>query len=62
VIVDDLYVLRTSVRPPEAHSPLLVDPNAVGAGSVALELLKPVSRRYPQIVEGLGGVEDEQLS
>src|ERR1700684_4498102 len=61
VIVDDLDTLGSSVRPTEADKPLLIDANAVGAGPIALELLEPVSLRHPQIVECLGGVQDEEL-
>jgi hypothetical protein len=62
VVVDDLHVLGARVGPSEADSPLLVDPNAVRAGAVALELLESVPGWYTQIVEGLCGIEDEQLS
>jgi hypothetical protein len=62
VIVDDLDVLRPSVRPPEADAPLLVDADAERTSPIPFELLKPVSGRHPQIIERLGGVEDEQLS
>jgi hypothetical protein len=34
---------------------------AVGARPIALELLKPVSRRHPQIVERLGSIQEEEL-
>jgi hypothetical protein len=41
---------------------LLVDANAVRTGPAPLELLEPIPGRHPQVVERLGGVEDEQLS
>jgi len=62
VVVDDLDILGSSVGPSEADSPLLVDPDTVGAGAIALELLQPVSRRHSEIIERLRGVEDEQLA
>jgi hypothetical protein len=62
VVVDDLDVLRPSLGPPETNTPLLVDADAVGTSPVSLELLEPVPRRHPQIIERLGGIENEQLS
>ena len=62
VVVDDLNVLGSRCRPLEADAPLLVDADAVGARPVALELLESVSRGDAQIIERLGGVEDEQLA
>jgi hypothetical protein len=62
VVVDDLDILRSSVRPVEADAPLLVDTNAVRTCPSPLELLEPVPGRRPQVIERLGGVEDEQLS
>lgn len=53
VVVDDLDALGSSVRPTEADTPLLIDTDAVGARPIALELLEPVSRRHPRIVERL---------
>src|ERR1700689_2060420 len=61
VVVDDLDPLGSSVRPTEADTPLLIDADAVGASPIALELLEPVSRRHPQIIECLGSIQDEQL-
>lgn len=62
VVVDDLDILRSGGRPSEADAPLPVDADAVGAGSLALELLQPIARRNSEVVEGLSGVQDQQLS
>lgn len=62
MVVDDLDILGSSVAPPEADAPLLVDADAVGARPVASEFLEPVSRRYPEIIERLGSIQEEQLS
>jgi hypothetical protein len=45
VIVDDLNLIRTGIRPSEADAVLLFDPDAVLTGSVASELLKSIARR-----------------
>src|ERR1700678_74539 len=61
VVVDNLDTVGSSVRPTEADTPLLIDADTVGARPIALELLEPVSRRHPQIIECLGSIQDEQL-
>jgi len=43
VIIRDLDIRRMAISPPEADSPLLVDPDAVLALPVTLESLEPVS-------------------
>jgi len=61
VVVNDLDVLGAGSGPTEADPPLPVDPDAVGVGTIAPELLEPVSRWHPKVTQGIGGVEDEQL-
>ena len=50
-----------AVRPPEADAPLIVDPDAMLAGTVALQFLQPVAGRHPQIRQRLGGINSHQL-
>jgi hypothetical protein len=61
VVIDNLDVFRSCGGPPEADSPLLVDPDAVFADAITLQLLKPIARRDTQVTEHVGGIEDEQL-
>lgn len=51
VVVNDLHLLRSGVRPPEADSPLVVGPDAVLPGSVTLERFEPVTGRNTEVVE-----------
>ena len=53
MIVNDLHLLWSSIGPHEADPPLVVDPDAVLTGSIALERFKSVSWRDPEIVEPL---------
>jgi hypothetical protein len=62
VVVDDLNVLRTCCGPSEADPPLLVDPDAVVAGSITLQLLQSIARRDSQVVDGIRCIEDEEFS
>ena len=52
MIVDDFNVQGVTVTPPEADPPLLIDPDAVLAFSIALqslELIRARNRKIPQI-------------
>ena len=62
MIVHDLDVVRIAVLPVEANAPLVVDVNAVLAGTVALELFEPIAGRHPKILELLGGVDKPELA
>jgi hypothetical protein len=62
VIVDDLYVVRIAGTPPKTNAPLIVDPDAVLAGPIALQRLQPVARRNTQKVESRSGIDLQQLA
>jgi len=61
VVVDDLDVFRAGRGPAEADPPLLVDPNAVGRGAVAFELLEPVPWRDSEVAQGIGSIKDQEF-
>jgi len=61
VIIDELNVTCIVVAPPKAHSPLIVDPDAVLTRAFARELLEAIAWRHAQVVEGLGRVEHDEL-
>jgi len=62
VVNDDLDVVRVSRPPAKTDSPLLVDPNAVLAGPVSLELLQAVARRQSQVIEYRRCVQHKELT
>ena len=62
VIIDDLNVEGVSGLESEAESPLVVDPNAVGVPTVALERLEAVSGRDAQEVQRSGRIKLRQLA
>ena len=54
--------MRIGSRPPEADAPLIVDADAVLPAPVPPELLEPVARWDPEVVQGHGCVELPQLA
>ncbi len=60
--IHNLNIPCVAILPPEADTPLIVDPDAVLSLSVALEGLKAVTRRLRQILQSPGTVEIEQLA
>src|SRR6185312_567646 len=61
VVVNDLDVFRASVGPGEADPPLVVDPDAVLAPSVALQCLQPVAWWDAKVVETHRRIQDREL-
>jgi hypothetical protein len=61
VIVRYFNVVRVPVTPSKANAPLIVDPNAVLASSISLELLESVPRWHPQVLQSLGSVQYQKL-
>jgi len=62
VVVHDLDVVGASGAPSKAEAPLLVDADAVLAGTVAGQFLEAVAGWDSEVTEDLGGVEDQQLA
>ena len=61
MVVNDLNLVRRTVRPAKANPPLIVDADTVLAGAIALELLEPIAGRHAEVIERLGGVQSNQL-
>lgn len=57
VVIDDLDLGRTHLRPTEADAKLIVDPDRMLSGPVLSERMQPVARRCPQVIESSGGVD-----
>jgi len=51
VVTHYLDVFRTCRRPAEADTPLIIDANAVLAGSIAFQRFQSVARWDPQIIQ-----------
>jgi hypothetical protein len=61
VIVYELDGMGISIGPPEADAPLIVDPDTILTGTVALELLQPVAGRHLQVLQRLRSIDSYQL-
>jgi len=62
VVVNDLNPFWTSVAPPEADTPLIIDSDTVLSCSITAQMLEPVARRNPKILETPRGVTLPQLA
>jgi len=62
VIVCDLDLIGIPGSPYEANAPLIIDPNAVLACSVACQLLQSITWWDAQLPQLFGRVENEKLS
>jgi hypothetical protein len=61
MVVHYLDVICVRIAPYEADTPLVVDPNAVLAGTVPNQHLQSVSRRLAQVIESFGNIQCRQL-
>jgi hypothetical protein len=50
------------IGPPEANPPLVIDPDAHLADTIALEYLQPISRRISQILQRRRRIQLAQLT
>ena len=62
MVVNDLNPFWTSVAPPEADTPLIVDSDTVLARTITAQTLEPVARRNPKILETTRSVDLTQLA
>jgi hypothetical protein len=62
VIVHDLYVGRTVVRPTEANAPLVIDPNRKLTFAAAFESFEAVGGRGPQVIERFSSIKGFELA
>jgi hypothetical protein len=60
VIVHDFDIL-SAIVPPEANTPLIVDPYAVLPSAVAMQRLKAIAWRHAQIGQSRHRIEKQQL-
>ena len=62
MVIDDFDLVRVSVAPDEAQSPLVIDPDAVLPGPVTLQGFQTVTRWLPQILKDMGSREHVELA
>ena len=54
VVVGDFDFAGIAARPAETETPLIIDADAVLAGTLAFERFKPVAGRDPEVFKGVG--------
>ena len=62
MVVNDLNPFWTSVAPPEADTPLIIDSDTVLSCSITAQMLEPVARRNSKILETTRSVDLTQLA
>jgi hypothetical protein len=61
MMISNFDVMRVAFTPAKAYAPLIVDPNAVLSHSIPRQLLQSVAGWATEIVEGFGGIQDQEL-
>ena len=62
MVVNDLNPFWTSVAPPKADSPLIVDSDTVLARAITTQTLEPVARRNPEVFQTTRSINLAQLA
>jgi len=62
VVVNDLNPFWTSVAPPKADTPLIINSDTVLPRPITAQTLKPIARRNPKILETTRSVDLTQLA
>ena len=62
MVVDDLHIVGVTISPFETDAPLVIDSNAMLAGTVAAQFLKTIRRRDTEISQCRRSIEHAQLS
>jgi len=62
MVIYNLDILGVTVRPPEADTPLVVDPNAMLISTFTFQQFKPVIRWSPEIGEDYSSMYLNQLA
>ena len=62
MVVNDLNPFWTSVAPPKADSPLIVDSDTVLPRTITAQTLEPVARRNPEVFQTTRSVNLMQLA
>jgi hypothetical protein len=60
MVIDDLDLFRPYLRPPEAYTELIVDPDGMLAEAITFECLQAIVRRRSEFVQGRGRVQHFQ--
>ena len=62
VVIDDLDGRAVSIEPHEAHSPSIIDPDAVLTFPIPVQQFQTVRRRKLQVFDAVGSVKHAELA
>jgi hypothetical protein len=62
VVIHDFDAFRACSRPNEAHAPLVIDADAVLAGSAPAERFETIARGRAQVLQFFGSIKHLQFS
>lgn len=62
MVVGNFHIMRFTIVPTKAKSPLVVDSNAMLSGAIANEPFQVVARRNQQVIQRLRGVKHRKLA
>jgi hypothetical protein len=62
MVINNFHIFCTCIRPTKADTPLIIDTNAVLAGTIILESFKVISGWHPQIIKSAGDLELSKLT
>ena len=62
MVVNDLNPFWTSIAPPEADAPLIIDSDTVLPRTITAQTLKPIARRNPKILQTTRSIDLAQLA
>jgi hypothetical protein len=62
MIVRHFDLVGITILPPEAHSPLIIDADAVLSYAIARKSLQPIRRRDTQIIQPFSGIKLNQFT
>ena len=62
MVVNDLNPFWTSVAPPKADSPLIIDSDTVLPRTITAQTLEPVARRNPEVFQTTRSINLAQLA
>ena len=62
MVIYNFYFVSVLALPTKADAPSVIDPDTMLPGTIADELLEPVSGCGSQIIQGFSRIEEQQLS
>jgi len=62
VVINYFHIFRTCIRPTKADTPLIINTNAVLAGTVTIERFKMIAGRNFQVINSISDLKLSELT